>query len=33
MAGRYLAMRIRQEDSKYFNMSGIDFDLDVLGER
>jgi hypothetical protein len=33
MAGRYLAMRIRQEDNKYVNMSGIDFDLDVLGER
>lgn len=32
-AGRYLSMRMRHNDTSYINISGIDFDLDVLGER
>jgi len=33
VAGRYLSMRARHVDTSYINMSGIDFELDVLGER
>jgi hypothetical protein len=33
MAGRYLAMRIRHDDTSYVNFSGLDFDIDLLGER
>lgn len=32
-AGRYLSMRVRHDDTSYINMSGIDFDIDILGER
>lgn len=32
-AGRYLAMNVRHVDYRNFSLSGLDFDLEVLGER
>ncbi len=32
-AGRYLAMQMRQNDYRYVNITGFDFDLDVIGDR
>jgi hypothetical protein len=32
-AGRYLAMRIRHDDTSYINLSGLDYEIDVLGSR
>jgi hypothetical protein len=31
-SGRYLFMQMMQTDTGYFNLTGFDFDLDVLGE-
>jgi hypothetical protein len=31
-AGRFISMRARQTGTHYINMSGIDFDIDVLGD-
>jgi hypothetical protein len=33
MAGRYLSLRMRHEDTSYFNISGIDYEFEILGER
>ena len=32
-AGRFLSMRCVHDDYKYFNLSGFDIDIDVLGEQ
>jgi hypothetical protein len=32
-AGRYLSMKVTHDDYRYMKLTGIDFDLDVLGER
>lgn len=32
-AGRYLSMKMRHQDTSYVNITGFDFDVDILGDR